>query len=563
MAADSTPTEVDVLVIGAGVTGLYQLHRAREAGFSTVLLEAGHGVGGTWYWNRYPLARFDSESYTYVYVFDEQLFDEWRWTELFAAQPEIEAYFQRFTERFELEPLIRFDTAVSSVIWDGDTGTWTVTADDGRTWIARYVVSATGMLSHPYFPDVPGREHFRGESHHTGRWPTDPVELAGKRVAVIGTGSSGVQIIPAIAAEAASLTVYQRTPNWCTPLNNRPVTDEEQADLRARYESIRDTLNTSATGFLSPPPSREAHATLEERRAFYEEMWNSPGFAKLLDSYKDLTYNPELNREWCEFIAEKIRGIVHDPATADRLIPTDHGFSEKRPPFVNGYFEVFNQSNVSLVSLMETPMVRITETGIETTAGHEEFDLIVWATGFDYGTGQLCRLGVRGTDGLALEDHWAEGPRTYLGVQAAGFPNFFFPGGPHGASANVPRYNSDQVDYLTDLLVAMRDRGAAVVDVTPELEADFTAMVDKLARHALFNESSYFFGGNIPGKPIKYLLNPGGRPILFRTIAELKAGDYEALRLSPAPDGAPAREPGGEPRGEQGGGHDEQPAALG
>lgn len=534
-----TPASVDVevLVIGAGVTGLYQLHRAREAGFTTLLVEAGDGVGGTWYWNRYPLARFDSESYTYVYVFDRDLFEEWEWSELFAAQPEIERYFQHFVDRFDLAPLIRFGTRITSVVWDPTTAAWTVTADDGRSWVARYVVAATGMLSHPYFPDVPGREDFAGESHHTGLWPHEPVDFTGKRVAVVGTGSSGVQVIPAIAAEAASLTVYQRTPNWCTPLNNRPISAEEQQDLRDRYEWIRDTLDTSPTGFLAPPPHREAHPTREERQAFFEDVWNSPGFGKLLDNYKDVTYNPELNREWCEFIAGKIRAIVHDPDTADRLVPTDHGYSEKRPPFVTGYFEVFNQPNVSLVSLLETPMVRVTETGIETTDGHEEHDLIVWATGFDYGTGQLTRLGVRGTDGRRLEDHWADGPRTYLGIQTSGFPNLFFPGGPHGASANVPRYNSDQVDYVTDLLVAMRDKGVDVVDATPELEDDFTGMVDKLARRALFNTSSYFFGGNVPGKPIKYLLNPGGRPTLFGYIDALKEGDYAALDLSTAPGG--------------------------
>lgn len=539
MADESTRggVDVEVLVIGAGVTGLYQLQRAREDGFSTLLLEAGDGVGGTWHWNRYPEARFDSESYTYVYVHSEEMFREWEWSEHFAAQPEIERYFQRFVERFDLAPLIRFGTRVTSVVWDAGTCAWTVTAADGARWVARYVVAATGMLSYPYFPPVPGRDDFRGESHHTGLWPKAPVDFAGKRVAVIGTGSSGVQVIPPIAAEAASLTVYQRTPNWCTPLNNRPITDEEQRDLRERYEWIRDTLNTSATGFLAPAPSREAHPTPEERREFFETIWNSPGFAKLLDNYKDMTYNPELNREWCEFIADKIRSIVHDPDTAAKLIPTDHGYGQKRPPFVTGYFEVFNQPNVSLVSLVDTPMVRVTETGIETTAGHEDLDLIVWATGFDYGTGQLCRLGVRGVDGLALEDHWAAGPRTYLGVQTAGFPNFFFPGGPHGASANVPRYNSDQVDYVADLLVALRQKGCDVVDATPELEDRFTGMVDKLARHALFDESSYFFGGNIPGKPIKYLLNPGGRPKLFEFIDELKAGDYRDLHLSKAPGG--------------------------
>ena len=525
--------DVEVLVIGAGVTGLYQLYRAREDGFSTVLLEAGDGVGGTWYWNRYPEARFDSESYTYAYVFSKELFHEWEWSEQFAGQPEIERYFQRFVEHFDLAPLIRFGTKVTSVVWDPDLAAWTVSAADGRSWVARYVVAATGMLSYPYVPEVPGRDDFRGESHHTGLWPKEGVDVTGKRVAVIGTGSSGVQVIPPIAAEAAELVVYQRTPNWCTPLNNAPITPEEQEELRGDFERIQRTLNTSATGFMCPPPERlSSEDSPEERQAFYESMWNSPGFAKLLANYKDLLSDPEINREWCDFIAAKIRGIVHDPVTADRLIPKDHRYGEKRPPFVTGYFEVFNEPHVSLVSLEETPMVRVTETGIETTEGHREFDVIVWATGFDYGTGQLRRLGVRGIDGLALEDHWSEGPLTHLGVQTTGFPNFFFPGGPHGASANVPRYNTDQVDYVADLLVAMRDQGYDVVEVPEELQQSFTGMIDQLSRHVPFTKISYFFGSNIPGKPVKNLLNPGGRPMLFDFIEQLRSEGYASLHLS-------------------------------
>ena len=537
---DRSPAAVDVevLVIGAGVTGLYQLYRAREDGFSTVLLEAGDGVGGTWYWNRYPEARFDSESYTYAYVFSKEMFCEWEWSEQFAGQPEIERYFQRFVEHFDLAPLIRFGTKVTSVAWDPRTCAWTVTAADGRTWVARYVVAATGMLSYPYVPEVAGRDDFCGESHHTGLWPAEGVDVTGKRVAVIGTGSSGVQVIPPIAAEAAELVVYQRTPNWCTPLNNAPITPEEQAALRDDFERIQRTLNTSATGFLCPPPERmSSEDTPEERRAFYESMWNSPGFAKLLANYKDLLSDPEINREWCDFIAAKIRGIVRDPATADRLIPQDHRYGEKRPPFVTGYFEVFNEPHVSLVSLEETPLVRITETGIETTDGHREFDVIVWATGFDYGTGQLRRLGVRGVDGVALEDHWADGPLTYLGVQTHGFPNFFFPGGPHGASANVPRYNTDQVDYVADLLSTMRELGYDVVDVPEDLQESFTGMIDQLSRHVPFTKISYFFGSNIPGKPVKNLLNPGGRPMLFKFIEDLRSEGYASLRLSRSAEG--------------------------
>ncbi len=542
---NATDVDVDVLVIGAGVTGLYQLHRALDDGFSALLLEAGDGVGGTWYWNRYPEARFDSESYTYAYVFSKEMFHEWEWSERFAGQPEIERYFQRFVEKFGLASRIRLGTRVTSVVWDDASGTWMVSASDGRSWIARFVVAATGMLSYPYLPDVPGRDDFEGQSHHTGLWPAEGVDVTGKRVAVIGTGSSGVQVIPAIASEAAELVVYQRTPNWCTPLNNEPITDEEQQQLRDDFERIRDTLNTSATGFLSPPPERmSTEHTAEERQAFYETMWASPGFAKLLANYKDLLSDPEVNREWCDFIAAKVRSIVRDPSTADRLIPTDHRFGEKRPPFVTGYYEVFNEPHVSLVSLEETPMERITATGIETSDGHREFDVIVWATGFDYGTGQLRRLGVRGVDGAALEDRWSDGPLTFLGVQTSGFPNFFFPGGPHGASANVPRYNTDQADYVADLLVCMRDRGDDVVDVPEELEQEFTGMIDQLSRHVPFTKISYFFGSNIPGKPVKNLLNPGGRPMLFRYIEQLRDSGYAALTFRHAATAAGASEDG-------------------
>ncbi len=533
--AEPDGTDVEILIIGAGVTGLYQLYRARRDGFSAVLLEAGDGVGGTWYWNRYPESRFDSESFTYAYVFSEELFSGWKWSERFAGQPEIERYFNHFVEHFGLGPQIQLGTRVTGAGWDPISGTWTVGTNRG-TWTTRYLVAATGMLSYPYFPAVPGREDFVGVSHHTGLWPKEGIDLTGRSVAVVGTGSSGVQVIPPIAEVAESLTVYQRTPNWCTPLNNSPVTAAEHGDLSSRFESIRDTLDRSPTGFLTPPPTRmSTEDTPEERQAFYETMWRSPGFAKMLEGYKDLMSDPAINAEWCDFIAAKVRSIVADPVTADRLIPTDHAYGQKRPPFVTGYYEVFNQPNVELVSLQDTPMVRVSDTGIETTDAHREHDVIVWATGFDYGTGHLVRLGVTGVDGVSLADHWSDGPLTFLGVQSSGFPNFFFPGGPHGASANVPRYNSDQVDYVADLIMAMREQGVDVVDVPATLESEFTTMIDKLARHLPFTDISYFFGSNIPGKPVRNLLNPGGRPMLFRYLDELRANGFEGLDLSVAP----------------------------
>jgi cation diffusion facilitator CzcD-associated flavoprotein CzcO len=527
--------DVDVLVVGAGITGIYQLYRAREAGFSVQLMEAGGGVGGTWYWNRYPGARFDSESYTYGYLFSEELFDEWEWQEHFAQQPETERYLNHVVDRFDLRRHMCFDAPVRSARYDEASATWTVTTGDGgRAFRARFLVAATGVLSVPFFPDVPGRADFAGEQYHTGLWPETPVDLAGKRVAVIGTGSSGVQIVPAIAGDVASLTVYQRTANWCTPLNNAPITREEQTQLRTDFEAIRETLNTSPAGFLHQPHDRATFDDpADERAAFYEKMWNSPGFSKLTSNYTDLLFDVAANAQWCEFVAEKIRSIVDDPVTAETLIPADHRFGEKRPPFVTGYYETFNRENVSLVDLKETPILRIVEQGIETIDGVREFDVVVWATGFDFGTGALARMGIHGRHDLALEVAWADGPRTFLGIQTAGFPNFFFPGGPHAAAGNNPRYNGDQVDFVTNTLVFVRDHGYDAIEVGPEAEERWTSMVDRAARRSpSFGECSYYFGTNIPGKPRKYLLNAAGRPKLFADIAEVVDNGYRDFELS-------------------------------
>ena len=529
--------DVEVLVIGAGITGIYQRDRALEAGLPALVLEAGDGVGGTWFWNRYPGARFDSESYTYGYLFSEELFDEWEWQEHFAEQPEIERYLNHVVDRFGLRPHIRCGARVEAAVYDEPCGTWRVTTDDGAEVTARYLVATTGVLSVPYFPDVPGRSAFRGESYHTGRWPSTPIDFTGKRVAVVGTGSSGVQLIPVIAGEVAALTVYQRTPNWCTPLNNSPITPEEQARLRADFDALCDTLHTSPSGFLHQPHDRATFDdTPEQRRAFYERMWARPGFSKLISHYTDMLVDERANAQWCEFIAGKIRAIVKDPTTAEKLIPKRQRFGEKRPPFVTEYYEAFNQPQVTLVDLQETPILRMTSSGIETAEGRRDFDVVVWATGFDFGTGALLRMGVVGCGGVTLEDHWADGPTTFLGIQTAGFPNLFTPGGPHAAAGNNPRYNGDQVDFVTELLVRARDQGYDTIEVDPAAEAKWTAMVDRwAARPPSFGTSSYYFGTNIPGKPRKYLLNSAGRPKLFSVIAEVRASGYEAFKMARAP----------------------------
>lgn len=504
---------VDVLVIGAGITGVYQLYRSLEAGFSAKLVEAGSGVGGVWYWNRYPEARLDSESYTYGYLFSEELYQDWEWSEHFVGQPELERYMNHVVDKFDLRQHMRFGTRVTEAVWDDEDAYWLVRSTDGWEVSAHHIVAATGTLSTPYLPAVDGRDAFRGEAYHPGLWPKEPVDVTGKRVAVIGTGSSGVQIVPAIADDVESLTVYQRTPNWCTPLNNGPVTPDEQADLKANFESIRHTLETSASGFLHEPSTRSSTDDPDKptRWAYYEEVWRKPGFAKISGNYSDMMLDVSVNNEWCEFIADQIRSIVSDRVTAEKLIPRDHAYAGKRPPYVTGYFEAFNRANVELVSLVEHPIVCVTETGIETTDGRREFDVIIWATGFDYASGALNKMRIVGRDGLTLQDHWADGPLTYLGIQAHHFPNFFFPGGPHGTAGNNPRYNGDQSDWVLATQLFAREHGHDVVEVTKEAEAEWCDLMEQAAQRSPFKKSSYFFGGNIPGKPESILLNPAGR----------------------------------------------------
>ena len=460
--------DVEVIIIGAGITGVHQLHLLREAGFAVRLLEAGGGVGGTWYWNRYPGARFDSESYSYGYFFSEELLAEWDWSEHFAGQEETEAYLNHAVDRFGLRDDIQFDTRVVSATFDEAASTWTVTTERGERLRARHVISATGVLSVPYHPEVPGRDLFRGEAYHTGEWPHEPVDFRGKRVAVIGTGASAVQLIPVIAAEVSSLTVYQRTANWCGPLNNGPITPEEQQRIKATYDEIYQACHSTFAGFVHRASKRHTFEdTKEERWALYEKLWNDRGFAKLLSNYRDLMTDKAANDEFSEFLAEKIRSRVHDPETADLLIPKDHGFGMKRPPMETQYYEAYNRPNVALVDLRATPIVAITERGIETTDGETEFDMIIWATGFDGFTGALLRMDIVGVGGQSLREAWADGPHTYLGMQVAGFPNFFIVGGPHVAAGNFPRATEMQVDFVTGLLQHLRATATATSPPNP------------------------------------------------------------------------------------------------
>jgi len=523
-------SSADIVIVGAGVLGLYQLYRAVEAGYSVVLLEQGGGIGGTWYWNRYPGCRFDSESYTYGYLFSEELWQEWDWTEEFARQPETERYLNYVADKFDLRRHVRFNSKVTSAVWDETSTTWTTGTDDGFAIRSQYLISATGVLSVPQYPDIPGREEFRGEAYHPARWPAAGVDFKGKRVAIIGTGSSGVQIAPEIVDEVASVTIYQRTPTWCTPLNNHPISDEQQAYLKAHFEEIRDALGRSQSGFLHQTHDRNAFDdTKDERWAFYESVWNSPGFAKLTSNYKDILRNDEANRDFCDFLEQKIRSIVKDAATADKLVPKDHLYGGLRPPFVTNWYEMFNKPNVQLVALRDTPILRATETGLETAEDLREYDIVVWATGFDFGTGAMVRMGIVGVDGITLNDYWADGPSTFLGVMCHGFPNFFFPGGPHGASGNNPRYGGDQIDFIQRLLDHARDRGHHRVEVPFESEKAWDDMVESYRAYSSFQERGQYYGGNTPGKAKRFLLNPGGRPMLLEHMEKAVESGYEGF----------------------------------
>ena len=501
-----TALDAEVIIIGAGVSGIYELHRLRELGFDVHLVEAGTNVGGTWYWNRYPGARFDSESYSYGYFFSQEILDEWNWDEFFAGQAETERYLNYVTDKLDLRRDMRFNFRVQSIVLDEAGPTWTLTAEDGTTLRSRFVVSATGVLSVPYWPSIPGRERYRGEAHHPGLWPKTPVDFAGKKVAVIGSGASAVQLIPEVAKEAAELVVFQRTPNWNSPLNNGKITPEETAEIKANLDEIYRSCMNSFAGFVhGASRKRTFDDSKEERWALYEKLYHQQGFAKLISNYRDMMTNREANAEFSEFIAEKIRARVNDPAVAEKLIPKDHGFGMRRPPMETGYFEAFNRPNVKLVDLHETPIVTITETGIETTAGEQAFDIIVWATGFDGFTGALTRMHVVGEGGRVLREQWAPGVVTYLGAMVPGFPNFFLAGGPHLIAGNFPRAIEIMVDYITGLLEYTRANGYTAVAPDEEACARWTEEVHAAAEVALIAENSWFRGANIPGKANEYL----------------------------------------------------------
>jgi cyclohexanone monooxygenase len=529
--------ELDVVVVGAGFGGMYALHDLRRRGFSVRVFERGSGVGGTWFWNRYPGARCDIESVEYSYSFDESLQQEWTWSQRYPTQPEILAYAEHVADRFDLRRDITFETSVESAVYDEELDVWQVTTDHGEQVTARFLVLATGVLSATRVPEFPGLERFRGDVHHTARWPEDGVDVTGKRVGVIGTGSSGIQVIPQLAAQAEQLTVFQRTANYSITAIQEALTPEAVAEVKANYPQLREKARRSFTGSTVPINRQSALAVSEEeRRAQFEARWKLGGFA-FLGSFDDVMRDLDANALAARFVQDKIRAIVRDPEVAALLTPTDHPIGSKRICVDTDYFATFNRPNVRLVSVRERPIEEITETGIRAGGEHHDLDVLILATGFDAMTGSFTRIDIRGRGGRTLADKWGEGARTYLGVQTAGFPNMFTLTGPGSPAVlcNMFLAIEQHVDWVGRLLSTMKEQGLDVVEATAEAEEEWTAHVDEAADGTLYKHAnSWYVGSNVPGKPRVFLPYAGGVGRYRKTCDAVADDGYAGFTLGRA-----------------------------
>jgi len=525
--AEEAKLDCDAIVIGAGVSGLYSLYRLRELGMKVVSLEKGSNVGGTWYWNRYPGARFDSESWTYIYSFSKELLDEWQWTEHFASQPETERYLNYVADKFDLRRDIKCNSHVTAAHYREDSRSWEVILADGRRYTSRFLVTAIGILSAPTMPRIEGIETFAGEAYHTAQWPKEAVSFEGKRVAVIGTGSTGVQTIQEAAKTAAHLTVFQRTPNWCSPLHNAPITDEEMAQIRKRYPEIMARCDETPGCFIHGPDPRSAlEVSPEEREAFFEQRYSEPGFGIWYGNFRDILMDRQANALITEFATRKIRERVKDQKVAEKLIPKNHGFGTRRLPLETNYYEVYNQPNVTLVDVNETPIERITPTGIKTSDAEYEFDMIVYASGFDAITGSFDRIDIRGVGGKSLKEAWSAGPQTYFGFLVPGFPNMLMVMGPHGGVGNFTRFAEYNANWVTGLLRFALARGATRIEATAEGARKWYDHVVEAGQGMLTNEIDSWMTGvntNVEGKRERKVMRYSGGFPSFRNHCESAA----------------------------------------
>ncbi len=535
--SDQQSPTLDALIVGAGFSGLYQLLCLRDKlGLEVRVLEAGAGIGGTWYWNRYPGARCDSESHSYCYSFSEELMQEWEWSERYPEPPEILRYLNHVADRFQLKRSIQFNTRVKSVHYDQHANVWQVGTEGGERFTTRFLITAVGCLSAANVPKIAGLDSFAGRWYHTGEWPHEGVDFSGKRVGLIGTGSTGIQATPVIAATAAHLTVFQRTANYSVPARNVPLTEEFKRYVKQNAKSIRQLMHATTNGHPFAIDERSAlQVTPEERQALYEAAWERGGL-QFRATFQDLLVSKAANDTASEFLKNKIRSIVKDPATAAKLADIDHPYAAKRPPIDTDYFETFNRSNVALVDLRATPIERIMPHGIRTTAGDHALDIIVFATGFDAMTGPLLRMDVRGRGGVSLADAWSAGPRNYLGLQVAGFPNLFTITGPGSPSVlcNMPVAIEQHVEWITDCIAHMRKHGLTRIETSAEAMDKWVAEVNRAAAATLLPQAkhSWYLGANIPGKPRVFMPYPGGMAH-YRTICDgVAARNYEGFSLS-------------------------------
>lgn len=537
--------EHDVVVIGAGFAGLYAVHKLREElGLSVVGFEAAEGVGGTWWWNRYPGARCDFESVHYSYSFSPELQREWEWSERYASQPEILSYLDWVADRLDLRSAFRFNTRVNSVAWDDEARSWTVVTSDGETCTARFVVSGVGNLSVPKEPDFPGAATFDGELYWTSRWPHAEIDFTGKRVAVIGTGSTGIQVIPEIAKQAAHVTVFQRTANFAAPLGNGPVDPAKRRWNSEHHEELRSGARESFLGVPYEPALESAlEVSDQRRREVYDEHWQKGGFGLLASSFSDLIIDQRANDTLADYIREQIHERVEDTATAELLCPHDHPYGSKRPPFETNYYETFNRSNVDLVDARRTPIEEITPGGIRTSQASYQFDAIVLATGFDAITGPLLGLNLTGRDGLTLEKKWANGPSSYLGIQVADFPNFFMITGPQSSALqyNIPLAIEDHVDFVANAIKKVAAGQAATFEATLEAEQAWGELTKGFLDLTLIPQAkgSWFMGENVPGKPRAAYLFPGGAPFYRAICAQVEQLDFAGFAVDRVPNRIP------------------------
>ncbi|GJD66204.1 flavin-containing monooxygenase [Methylobacterium frigidaeris] len=526
----------DAIIVGAGFSGLYQLHLLRDRlGLSVRVLEAAEGIGGTWYWNRYPGARCDSESYYYSYSFSRELEDEWEWTERYPEHGEIRRYLDHVADRFDLRRDIQLGTRVAGATYDEAANRWTVTTEVGERFEAQFVIAAVGCLSSANVPAIPGLESFAGAWYHTGRWPHEGVDFSGKRVGLIGTGSTGIQATPVIAAEAAHLTVFQRTANYSVPARNGPMDESFKAWVRENSEALRRKAREAPNGHPFDLSDRSALAvSAQEREAIYEAAWDRGGL-RFRAAFRDIMLDRDANETASAFIRGKIRSIVKDPEVAETLTPRDHLFATKRPPIDTNYFETFNRDNVTLVDLKSSPIEAIVPEGVRTRDATYPLDVIVFATGFDALTGPLLGLDIRGRDGLTLKDVWAAGPKSYLGLQVPGFPNLFTMTGPGSPSVltNMPVAIEQHAEWIADCLLHLRERGLDRIEAMPEAAESWGAEVNRAASATLLPmaSSSWYLGANVPGKPRVFMPYAGGMAH-YRGICERVAAEgYDGFAL--------------------------------